>query len=186
MHVDPAGRELDINPFTQWSEIHTGLMKTEMLKQAFGSADSTSRSEAPAAKRSSRGGGTDLFVSRCAACLGARRTSGGMVATVQRPQGNWTELDVWLYIHLRQVPIVLRSLAAGVPSSSGTRRCCWSTTSGCRSSRASSQNDDVRMAGRVIESQVELVAGGAWVGMFDCSSRASTSGSFGAPSATQL
>ena len=36
------------------------------------------------------------------------------------PLSNWTELDIWLYIHQEQIPIVPLYFAASGPSSSAT------------------------------------------------------------------
>ncbi len=49
------------------------------------------------------------------------------------PLSNWTELDVWQYIHLENIPIVPLYFAARAPGGRARRHAAsWSTTSACR------------------------------------------------------
>ncbi len=117
VHSNPKGVEMDINPFTHGSKVHTDIMKTEALKQALDA------------------GGYDAVIG------GARRDEEKSRAKErifsfrdkhhrwdpknQRPElwniyntrihkgesvrvfpiSNWTELDIWQYIYLEQIPI---------------------------------------------------------------------------------
>ena len=94
-------------------------MKTEALKQAldkhgFDAAFGGARRD----EEKSRAKERDLLVPRRRSTAGTRRTSGpssGTSTTRARSRGesirvfplsNWTELDVWHYIYLEQIPIV--------------------------------------------------------------------------------
>ena len=109
------------------------------------------RSAAPAATRRSR-------APRSASSRSARRSTAG-IPKQQRPElwrlyntrkrqgesirvfplSNWTELDVWHYIYLENIPIVPLYFAKPRPVVRARRRAgSWSTTTACRSSPARS------------------------------------------------
>jgi sulfate adenylyltransferase subunit 2 len=127
VHVNPEGREMNINPFEHGSEIHTHVMKTVALKQAldryrFDAAFGGARRDEEKSRAKER-----IFSVRTAQhawdpknqrpelwrTFNARRRQGESLRVF--PLSNWTELDVWLYIHMRQIPIVSLYLAAERP-----------------------------------------------------------------------
>jgi sulfate adenylyltransferase subunit 2 len=127
VHVNPEGCEMNINPFEHGSEIHTHVMKTVALKQAldhygFDAAFGGARRDEEKSRAKER-----IFSVRTAQhawdpknqrpelwrTFNARRRKGESLRVF--PLSNWTELDVWLYIHMRQIPIVSLYLAAERP-----------------------------------------------------------------------
>lgn len=123
---------LGINPFEHGSAMHTDMWKTEGLKQAldhygfeaaFGGArrdEEKSRAEDRVFSIRSAQHCWDLKLQRpdlwsLYNVRPQRRRDDARV-----PLSNWTELDVWQYIHLEQIPIVPRYLFA--PRPRGTRR----------------------------------------------------------------
>jgi sulfate adenylyltransferase subunit 2 len=94
-----------------------GLLKTKALLDGSRPATSTRRSAARAATRSARA--PRSASSRCATRTGSgtRSGSGPSSGPAQRrvrpgesirvfPLSNWTEIDVWHYIHVENIPIV--------------------------------------------------------------------------------
>jgi len=127
VHVNPEGREMNINPFEHGSEIHTHVMKTVALRQAldehrFDAAFGGARRDEEKSRAKER-----IFSVRTAQhawdpknqrpelwrTFNARRRKGESLRVF--PLSNWTELDVWLYIHMRQIPIVPLYFAATRP-----------------------------------------------------------------------
>jgi sulfate adenylyltransferase subunit 2 len=127
VHVNQDGLAMGINPFDHGSEIHTNVMKTESLKQAldkhgFDIAFGGARRDEERSRAKER-----IFSFRTAQhawdpknqrpelwrLYNARKRRGESVRVF--PLSNWTELDVWLYIYLRQIPIVPLYLAAERP-----------------------------------------------------------------------
>jgi sulfate adenylyltransferase subunit 2 len=118
VHVNPDGVAMDINPFTHGSAVHTDIMKTEGLKQAldqygFDAAFGGARRDEEKSRAKER-----VFSFRTAQhhwdpknqrpelwqLYNARKHKGESMRVF--PLSNWTELDVWLYIHLENIPIV--------------------------------------------------------------------------------
>ena len=127
VHVNPEGREMNINPFEHGSEIHTHVMKTVALKQAldehgFDAAFGGARRDEEKSRAKER-----IFSVRTAQhawdpknqrpelwrTFNARMRKGESLRVF--PLSNWTELDVWLYIQLRQIPVVPLYFAAERP-----------------------------------------------------------------------
>ena len=127
VHVNPEGREMDINPFEHGSEIHTHVMKTVALKQAldehgFDAAFGGARRDEEKSRAKER-----IFSVRTAQhawdpknqrpelwrTFNARIRKGESLRVF--PLSNWTELDVWLYIQMRQIPVVPLYFAAERP-----------------------------------------------------------------------
>jgi len=127
VHINPEGVEKDINPFTHGSAIHTDIMKTEGLKQAldqygfdvaFGGAG-PDEEKSRAKER--------VFSFRTAQhrwdpksqrpelwkLYNARKHKGESIRVF--PLSNWTELDIWQYIYLENIPIVPLYYAAVRP-----------------------------------------------------------------------
>lgn len=117
-HVNPEGIEKNINPFTHGSAIHTDIMKTEGLKQAlneygFDAAFGGARRDEEKSRAKER-----IFSFRTAdhrwdpknqrpelwKQYNARKNPGESIRVF--PISNWTELDIWQYIHLENIPIV--------------------------------------------------------------------------------
>jgi sulfate adenylyltransferase subunit 2 len=127
IHQNPDCVARGINPFTHGSAVHTDLWKTEGLKQAldhhqFDAAFGGARRDEERSRAKER-----VFSVRSAAHrwdpklqrpelwhLYNGRTRPGESVRVF-PLSNWTELDVWQYIHLEQIPIVPLYLAAPRP-----------------------------------------------------------------------
>ena len=116
--VNPEGRAQNINPFDHGSKKHTDIMKTAALKQAlnhyqFDAAFGGARRDEEKSRAKER-----IFSLRSAEHgwnpknqrpelwrLYNTRLSQGQSMRVF-PLSNWTELDVWQYIHLENIPIV--------------------------------------------------------------------------------
>jgi len=118
VHVNPDGLRLGINPFVHGSAIHTDIMKTEALKQAldnhgFDAAFGGARRDEEKSRAKER-----VFSFRSAQhrwdpknqrpelwkLYNARKHKGESMRVF--PLSNWTELDVWQYIHLENIPVV--------------------------------------------------------------------------------
>jgi sulfate adenylyltransferase subunit 2 len=117
-HINPEGLAKGINPFTHGSAIHTDIMKTEGLKQAldmhgFDVAFGGARRDEEKSRAKER-----VFSFRTAQhrwdpknqrpelwnLYNARKHKGESIRVF--PISNWTELDIWQYIHLEGIPIV--------------------------------------------------------------------------------
>lgn len=127
VHVNPDGVARDINPFTHGAAVHTQVMKTEGLRQAldahgFDVAFGGSRRDEEKSRAKER-----IFSFRSEQhrwdpkaqrpelwnLYNARKRRGESIRVF--PLSNWTELDVWQYIHLNDVPIVPLYFAAERP-----------------------------------------------------------------------
>jgi sulfate adenylyltransferase subunit 2 len=127
VHINPDGVEKDINPFTHGSAIHTDIMKTEGLKQAldlygFDAAFGGARRDEEKSRAKER-----IFSFRSEQhrwdpknqrpelwkLYNARKHKGESIRVF--PISNWTELDIWQYIHLQNIPIVPLYYAAERP-----------------------------------------------------------------------
>jgi sulfate adenylyltransferase subunit 2 len=123
VHINSEGVAKGINPFTHGSLIHTDVMKTQALKQAlekyaFDAAFGGARRDEEKSRAKER-----IFSFRSAQhrwdpkrqrpelwrLYNARKNKGESFRVF--PLSNWTELDVWQYIHLEKVPIVPLYLA---------------------------------------------------------------------------
>ena len=127
VYQNPECLKLGINPFTHGSELHTGMWKTEGLKQAldlygfdvaFGGArrdEETSRAKervfsirSPQHRWDPKQQRPELW-----RLYNARRSPGETVRVF--PLSNWTELDAWQYIHQEHIPVVTLYFAAKRP-----------------------------------------------------------------------
>jgi len=127
VHINPDGVEKDINPFTHGSAIHTDIMKTEGLKQAldkykFDAAFGGARRDEEKSRAKER-----IFSFRNEQhrwdpknqrpelwkLYNARKNKGESIRVF--PLSNWTELDIWQYIYLENIPIVPLYYAAVRP-----------------------------------------------------------------------
>ncbi|WP_268987166.1 sulfate adenylyltransferase subunit CysD [Pseudothauera lacus] len=127
VHINPEGIEKNINPFTHGSAIHTDIMKTEGLKQAldqygFDAAFGGARRDEEKSRAKER-----VFSFRSAQhrwdpknqrpelwkLYNARKHKGESIRVF--PLSNWTELDIWQYIYLENIPIVPLYLSAVRP-----------------------------------------------------------------------
>ncbi len=118
VHVNQEGLALGINPFTHGSAVHTDVMKTQALKQAldkygFDAAFGGARRDEEKSRAKER-----VFSFRSAQhrwdpknqrpelwrVYNARKHKGESMRVF--PLSNWTELDVWQYIYLQNIPIV--------------------------------------------------------------------------------
>jgi sulfate adenylyltransferase subunit 2 len=127
VHINEEGLARGINPFDSGSQVHTDVMKTESLKQAldkygFDVAFGGARRDEERSRAKER-----VFSFRTAQhrwdpknqrpelwrLYNARHRKGESIRVF--PLSNWTELDVWLYIHRENIPIVPLYLAAERP-----------------------------------------------------------------------
>ena len=127
VHRNPEALRLGINPFTHGSQIHADLWNTEGLRQALDShrfdvAFGGARRDEEKSRAKER-----VFSFRNAQhrwdpknqrselwnLYNARKSAGESIRVF--PLSNWTELDVWQYIHREHVPIVPLYLARERP-----------------------------------------------------------------------
>jgi sulfate adenylyltransferase subunit 2 len=118
VHKNPECVERNINPFEHGSALHTDMWKTEGLKQVidlhrfdlcFGGArrdEEKSRAKerifsvrSPQHQWDPKRQRPELWQ-----VYNARRSPGETLRVF--PLSNWTELDVWQYVHLEKIPIV--------------------------------------------------------------------------------
>ena len=118
VHVNQEGLKQGINPITHGSKVHTDIMKTESLKQAltkyqFDAAFGGARRDEEKSRAKER-----VFSFRDQFhrwdpknqrpelwnLYNSRVHKGESIRVF--PLSNWTELDVWQYIHLEKIPIV--------------------------------------------------------------------------------
>jgi sulfate adenylyltransferase subunit 2 len=118
VYINREGLQMGINPFTHGSTVHTDVMKTQALKQAldtfgFDCAFGGARRDEERSRAKER-----VFSIRSARhqwdprqqrpelwrLYNARKRKGESLRVF--PLSNWTELDVWHYIHLENIPVV--------------------------------------------------------------------------------
>ena len=127
VHTNQDGLRQGIGPFTHGSAIHTDVMKTQALRQAldhygFDAAFGGARRDEEKSRAKER-----IISFRSAAhrwdpkrqrpelwrCYNTRKNQGESLRVF--PLSNWTELDIWQYIHQQDIPIVPLYLAAPRP-----------------------------------------------------------------------
>ncbi len=123
-HVNPDGVAQGINPFTHGSAKHTDIMKTEGLKQAldkhgFDAAFGGARRDEEKSRAKER-----VYSFRDSKHRWDPKNQRPELWNVYNgkvkkgesirvfPLSNWTELDIWQYIYLEQIPIVPLYFAA--------------------------------------------------------------------------
>src|SRR5690606_19188032 len=118
VHINQEGVAQGIGPFTHGSQVHTDVMKTQALKQAlskygFDAAFGGARRDEEKSRAKER-----IFSFRSAQhrwdpkrqrpelwqLYNARKNKGESLRVF--PLSNWTELGIWQYIHLENIPIV--------------------------------------------------------------------------------
>src|SRR5690606_17302064 len=118
VHINQEGVAQGIGPFTHGSQVHTDVMKTQALKQAlskygFDAAFGGARRDEEKSRAKER-----VFSFRNAQhrwdpkrqrpelwqLYNTRINKGESLRVF--PLSNWTELDVWQYIHLKNIPVV--------------------------------------------------------------------------------
>jgi sulfate adenylyltransferase subunit 2 len=125
--VNPEGQAAGVNPFDHGSQRYTHIMKTEGLKQAldhygFDAAFGGARREEEKSRAKER---VYSFRDRFHQwdpknqrpelwnLYNSRVNKGESIRVF--PLSNWTELDIWLYVHLESIPVVPLYLAAERP-----------------------------------------------------------------------
>jgi sulfate adenylyltransferase subunit 2 len=127
VHVNPDGVAMGINPFVHGSAMHTDIMKTQGLRQAldrygFDAAFGGARRDEEKSRAKER-----VFSIRSAQhrwdpkrqrpelwrLYNTRKAKGESLRVF--PLSNWTELDIWQYIHREDIPIVPLYFAAERP-----------------------------------------------------------------------
>ena len=128
VYQNPEAKARGINPFDHGSQLHTDMWKTEGLKQAldlhgFDVAFGGARRDEEVSRAKER-----VFSFRSAnhrwdpknqrpelwRLYNAKKAQGQSIRVF--PISNWTELDIWHYIHLQAIPIVPLYLAAPRPT----------------------------------------------------------------------
>ena len=118
VHTNPDGLAQGVGPFTHGSAVHTDVMKTQGLKQAldqhgfdvaFGGArrdEEKSRAKERIFSFRSEQHRWDPKQQRPELwrTYNARKHKGESIRVF--PLSNWTELDIWQYIHLENIPLV--------------------------------------------------------------------------------
>ncbi|MFO1506734.1 MAG: sulfate adenylyltransferase subunit CysD [Lysobacterales bacterium] len=127
VHRNPDALARGINPFTHGSQVHTDLWKTVGLKQAldkygFDAAFGGARRDEEKSRAKER-----IFSFRSAQhhwdpknqrpelwnLYNSRKNKGESIRVF--PLSNWTELDIWQYIYIEDIPIVPLYFAAPRP-----------------------------------------------------------------------
>ncbi|MCC7410033.1 MAG: sulfate adenylyltransferase subunit CysD [Gammaproteobacteria bacterium] len=127
VHVNPEAQRLGINPFTHGSALHTDVWKTQGLQQAltrygFDVAFGGARRDEEKSRAKER-----IFSFRTAQhrwdpkmqrpelwrLYNARKNKSESIRVF--PLSNWTELDIWQYIYLQDIPIVPLYYSAARP-----------------------------------------------------------------------
>ncbi|MEJ2515926.1 MAG: sulfate adenylyltransferase subunit CysD [Gammaproteobacteria bacterium] len=127
VYTNQDGVAQGINPFTHGSAIHTDVMKTQALKQAldkygYDVAFGGARRDEEKSRAKER-----VFSFRTAQhrwdpknqrpelwkLYNARKHKGETIRVF--PLSNWSELDIWQYIHLKNIPLVPLYFAAERP-----------------------------------------------------------------------
>ena len=127
VHTNAEGIARGINPITHGSDLHTDVMKTQSLRQAldkygFDVAFGGARRDEEKSRAKER-----VFSLRNAhhrwdpkrqrpepwRLYNGRKRRGESIRVF--PLSNWTELDVWLYIHKENIPVVPLYFAAPRP-----------------------------------------------------------------------
>ncbi len=118
VHINEEGARRGINPFDHGSSIHTDVMKTQGLRQAldrhgFDAAFGGARRDEEKSRAKER-----IFSVRSThhrwdpknqrpepwSLYNARKNKGESIRVF--PLSNWTELDIWQYIYLENIPVV--------------------------------------------------------------------------------
>lgn len=127
VHSNPEGLKNNVGPFTHGSAVHTDIMKTQGLKQAlnkykfdavFGGArrdEEKARAKERIYSFRDKNHRWDPKNQRPELwnLYNARVHKGESIRVF--PISNWTELDIWQYIYLEEIPIVPLYLAAKRP-----------------------------------------------------------------------
>mgnify|MGYP000421579362 CR=1 FL=1 len=127
VHINEDGVRDDVGPFTHGSALHTDIMKTQALKQAldkygFDAAFGGARRDEEKSRAKER-----IFSFRSAQhrwdpknqrpelwnIYNTRIAKGESIRVF--PMSNWTELDIWQYIHKEQIEIPALYYAAKRP-----------------------------------------------------------------------
>jgi sulfate adenylyltransferase subunit 2 len=128
VYQNPEAQKLGINPFEHGSSLHTDMWKTQGLKQAldlyqFDVAFGGARRDEEKSRAKER-----VFSFRSAShrwdpknqrpelwdLYNTKKAKGETIRVF--PISNWTELDIWQYIHLEGIPIVPLYLSALRPT----------------------------------------------------------------------
>jgi sulfate adenylyltransferase subunit 2 len=127
VHINQEGVDMGVGPFTHGSAKHTDIMKTQSLKQAlnkygfdaaFGGArrdEEKSRAKERVYSFRDKNHRWDPKNQRPELwnIYNGRVDKGESIRVF--PLSNWTELDIWQYIHLENIPIVPLYFAAKRP-----------------------------------------------------------------------
>ena len=118
VHINQDGVKQNVGPFSHGAAVHTDIMKTQALKQAldkyqFDAAVGGARRDEEKARAKER-----IFSFRSVqhrwdpknqrpelwSLYNTKKKPGESIRVF--PLSNWTELDVWQYIHLENIPMV--------------------------------------------------------------------------------
>ena len=131
VHINQEGLDQGINPFEHGSALHTDIMKTQGLIQAldkygFDAAFGGARRDEEKSRAKER-----VFSIRSGQhrwdpkqqrpelwrLFNARKRNGESIRVF--PLSNWTELDVWQYIYLENIPVVPLYFCEGTADRTG-------------------------------------------------------------------
>ena len=118
VYTNPKGKQMSISPFTHGSALHTDIMKTEALKQmldiykfdaVFGGArrdekKSRAKERIYSFRDENHRWNPKNQRPELWNIYNGRHNRGESIRVF--PLSNWTELDIWQYIHLEKIPIV--------------------------------------------------------------------------------
>lgn len=118
VHINPDAIQKNINPFDHGSALHTDVTKTEGLKQAldhhkfdviFGGArrdeeKSRAKERIFSFRSSSHRWDPKQQRPELWSLYNTRKSKGESIRVF--PLSNWTELDIWQYIHFQNIPVV--------------------------------------------------------------------------------
>lgn len=127
VHINQDGVDMNMSPFTHGSAVHTDVMKTQGLKQAldkykFDAAFGGARRDEEKSRAKER-----IFSFRSAQHRWDPKNQRPELWNIYNnrikkgesmrvfPLSNWTELDIWQYIHQENIPIVPLYLAKKRP-----------------------------------------------------------------------
>ena len=127
VHINEDGVKDGIGPFSHGSGVHTDVMKTQSLKQALDAGDYDAAFGGARRDEEKSRAKERIFSFRSAQhrwdpktqrpelwkLYNTKKAPGESIRVF--PLSNWTELDIWQYIHLENIPIVPLYFAAERP-----------------------------------------------------------------------
>ena len=117
VHTNQEGVKQNVGPFSHGSAVHTDIMKTQALKQALDKHQFDAALVGPGGMKKSHVRKNGFFVRSAQhrwdpknqrpelwSLYNTKKKPGESIRVF--PLSNWTELDIWQYIYLENIPIV--------------------------------------------------------------------------------